>query len=175
MGAVASQITCLTTVYSSKKTSSLCVTGLCAGNSPETGEFPAQKTSNAKNVSIWWRHYGFCMESLGRREETPLIISIRDLRQLIDTIPGYFFPLGLFQCEQYLTWFMIWFITGSKTQVSITVDLSFGEYKYCYKQVCAPPDSIPIYQIWRVWTPRKQQATNSKFHSKIQIHTRVQF
>ena len=41
----------------SKKTSKLRVTGLCAGNSPETGEFPAQMASNAKNVSIWWRHH----------------------------------------------------------------------------------------------------------------------
>ena len=32
------------------------VTGLCAGNSPVTGEFPAQMASNAKNVSIWWYH-----------------------------------------------------------------------------------------------------------------------
>ena len=39
----------------SKKTSKLRVTGLCAGNSPETGEFPAQMASNAENVSIWWR------------------------------------------------------------------------------------------------------------------------
>ena len=31
------------------------VTGLCAGNSPGTGEFPAQMASNARNVSIWWR------------------------------------------------------------------------------------------------------------------------
>ena len=42
----------------SKKTSKLHVTGLCAGNSPETGEFPAQMASNAENVSIWWRHHG---------------------------------------------------------------------------------------------------------------------
>ena len=41
----------------SKKTSKLRVTGLCAGNSPGTGEFPAQKASNAENVSIWWRHH----------------------------------------------------------------------------------------------------------------------
>ena len=41
----------------SKKTSKLRVTGLCAGNSPWTGEFPAQKASNAENVSIWWRHH----------------------------------------------------------------------------------------------------------------------
>ena len=39
----------------SKETSNLCVTGLCAGSSPVTGEFPAQMASNAENVSIWWR------------------------------------------------------------------------------------------------------------------------
>ena len=33
------------------------VTGLCVGNSPGTGEFPAQMVSNAENVSIWWRHH----------------------------------------------------------------------------------------------------------------------
>ena len=64
MGAMASQITSLTTVYStvysrrrSKKKSKLRVTGLCAGNSPATGEFPAQMASNAENVYIWWRHH----------------------------------------------------------------------------------------------------------------------
>ena len=42
----------------STKTSKLRVTGLCAGNSPATGEFPTQMASNAVNVSIWWRHHG---------------------------------------------------------------------------------------------------------------------
>ena len=42
----------------SKKMSKLRVTGLCVGNSPMTGEFPAQlSASNAENVSIWWRHH----------------------------------------------------------------------------------------------------------------------
>ena len=41
----------------SKKTSKLRVTGLCAENSPGTGEFPAQRASYAENVSIWWRHH----------------------------------------------------------------------------------------------------------------------
>ena len=41
----------------SKKTSKLRVTGLCVGNSPGTGEFPAKMASNAENVSIWWRHH----------------------------------------------------------------------------------------------------------------------
>ena len=41
----------------SKNTSKLRVTGLCEGNSPVTGEFPAQMASNAENVSIRWRHH----------------------------------------------------------------------------------------------------------------------
>ena len=40
-----------------KKTSKFRVTGYCAGNSPVTVEFPAQRASNAENVSIWWRNH----------------------------------------------------------------------------------------------------------------------
>ena len=65
MGAMASQNTSLTIVYSTayscadqKKNSKLRITGLYAGNSPVTGEFPAHWTaSSAENVSIWWRHH----------------------------------------------------------------------------------------------------------------------
>ena len=64
MSALLSEITSPTIVYStvysrrrSKKTSKLRVTGLCAGNSSVTGEFHAQRASNAENVSIWWRHH----------------------------------------------------------------------------------------------------------------------
>ena len=48
-----------------KKTSNLRVTGLCEGNSPVTGEFPAQRASNAENVSIWWRHHAMSSDSPG--------------------------------------------------------------------------------------------------------------
>ena len=41
----------------SKKTLKLLVSGLCEWNLPVTGEFPAQRTSDAENVSIWWRHH----------------------------------------------------------------------------------------------------------------------
>ena len=37
----------------SKKASKLRVTGLCAGKSPETSDFPAQMAGYAENVSIW--------------------------------------------------------------------------------------------------------------------------
>ena len=47
----------------SKKTSKLRITGLCAGNSPVTGEFPAQMVSNAENVSIWWCHHAYEAET----------------------------------------------------------------------------------------------------------------
>ena len=64
MGAMGSQITSLTIAYSavyskrrSKKTSKLRVTGLCEGNSPVTGEFPAQRASNAENAPIRWRRH----------------------------------------------------------------------------------------------------------------------
>ena len=59
----------------SKKTSKLWVTGLCARNSPVTGEFPVQMASNAENVSSWWRHH----ES-----------SIRVSKEA-----GYYTPLGI--------------------------------------------------------------------------------
>ena len=44
----------------SKKTSKLRITSLCVGNSPGTGEFPAQMVSDAENtlMTSWWRHKG---------------------------------------------------------------------------------------------------------------------
>ena len=63
MSTMVSQITSLTIVYSIviqaqiKETSKPRVTDHCEGNSPVTGEFPAQMASNVENVSIWWRHH----------------------------------------------------------------------------------------------------------------------
>ena len=33
------------------------VTGLWEGNTPVTSEFPAQRASNAENISFWWWHH----------------------------------------------------------------------------------------------------------------------
>ena len=43
----------------SKKISKLRLTGICEGNPSVTGGFLSQRASNAKNVSIWWRHHVF--------------------------------------------------------------------------------------------------------------------
>ena len=59
-----------------KKTSKLRVTGLCEGNSPVTGEFPAQMTSNAENVSIWWRHHDL-RERLGYQKHVAYVLAWR--------------------------------------------------------------------------------------------------
>ena len=48
----------------SKKTSKLGITGLCGGNSPVTGEFPAQRANNTENVSIWWCHHDWARHSV---------------------------------------------------------------------------------------------------------------
>ena len=66
MGLMVSQITSLTivisTVYSGtnqrqhQSSASLAFVPVTE-ISPVTGEFPAQRASNAENVSIWWRHH----------------------------------------------------------------------------------------------------------------------
>ena len=64
MTTLASQITSLAIVYSivysdadQRKHQSSASLAFVGGNSPGTGEFPAQMASNAENVSIWWRHH----------------------------------------------------------------------------------------------------------------------
>ena len=54
MGAMASQITSLLSVYSTYYSGA---DQRKHQSSPVTGEFPAQMASNTENVSIWWRHH----------------------------------------------------------------------------------------------------------------------
>ena len=63
MGSMASQTTSLmiySTIHSGADQinhQSSALLAICAGNSPVTGEFPAQMARNAENVSIWWHHH----------------------------------------------------------------------------------------------------------------------
>ena len=54
----------------SKKSSKLRVTGLCEGNSPVTGEFPAQRASSVENVSIWCCHHARWSTGFMLRQES---------------------------------------------------------------------------------------------------------
>ena len=63
----------------SKKTSKLRITGPCAGNSPVTGEFPAQKANSAENVSICWRHHGIDVSLWVTYSKTRTYIYVQNL------------------------------------------------------------------------------------------------
>ena len=63
MSSMASQITCVSIVYSTvclgayqRKHQSSMSLAFVRGMSPVTIEFPAQRASDAENVSSWWRH-----------------------------------------------------------------------------------------------------------------------
>ena len=55
------------------KISKLLVTGLCAGNSPEVGEFPAQMANYAENASIWRRHHVVNHLPIAVRADSPAL------------------------------------------------------------------------------------------------------
>ena len=64
MGAIASQITSVSIVYSTvcpcadqRKHQSSASLAFVWGIHPVTGDFPAQRASNAENVFIWRRHH----------------------------------------------------------------------------------------------------------------------
>ena len=58
------------------KTSELRVTGLCSGNSPEASEFPAQRDSNAENVSVWWCHHEYSLSIENWTESNYLVFIV---------------------------------------------------------------------------------------------------
>ena len=80
------------------------ITGPYAGNSPVTGEFPAQMATNAKNVSIWWRHHAYIRHNYTIPINTiylpwlllsPLILlPISSVRYLLDNV--HISPEGIF-------------------------------------------------------------------------------
>ena len=89
---------------SSKKRSKLRVTGLCAGNSAGTSEFPAQMASNADNISIWWRHHGLKYQLM-----------------LIDTRPqSMTWAFQIYLRTRVTTWLASDMILSTKTRLDAT-------------------------------------------------------
>ena len=106
ISAMAFQITSLTIVYSSfylgadqEKTSKPRVIGLCAGNSSVTGEFPAQRTRNAENISIWWRHHETGMTEISLLTPTPALLEYH--RTTVSPFLSMFLARGY---NAYWTW-----------------------------------------------------------------------
>ena len=106
-GCDASQITSLTIVYSTvysgtdqRKKSKLWITGLCARNSPVTGEFPAQMASNTENVSIWWCHHASIFVSGIYQNTSIFMLSINGGRGLVEPHSQDYLPQETKSCEQ---------------------------------------------------------------------------
>ena len=82
---VASQITSLTIVYSTvysgvdqrKHQRSALLAFVRRIHPSVTGEFPAQKASNAENISIWWRHHIYDLANLTNVSESIILQSVR--------------------------------------------------------------------------------------------------
>ena len=80
MGTMATQITSLTIVYSTVIQAQIKENikaprhwPLC-GEFTGTGEFPAQRASNAKNASIWWRLHVKSYHRLKQKKSLPISI-----------------------------------------------------------------------------------------------------
>ena len=108
----------------SKKKSKLRVTGLCAGNSPETGEFPAPRASNAENGCIWWRHHAVYSEA------TPPSISLHRLAADVPLPNSTRYSADWLQICMLTTF--IWLSMTSKNRHEISRDLAdpFGRSEW---------------------------------------------
>ena len=117
MGTVASQITSLTIVYTTvysdadqSKHQSPASLVFVWGNSPGTGEFPAQMTSIAEIVSIWWRHH------------VPIII--HTTIRCVWFICLYVFDLFVYICQCYFT--------GTNAENTTILNLYIYDIMYIY-------------------------------------------
>ena len=116
----------------SKKTSKLRVTGLCAGNSPGTGEFPAQMASYAENVTIWWRHHVYQWYSLCTLMATELsswkitrwqaatsISMTTNWHHLLTSMTWWFHPLHCEETLLYVTSCCAGYVCGLSTRLCL--------------------------------------------------------
>ena len=84
----------------SKTTSKLRFTGLRARNLPVIGEFPAQRASNAENVSIWWRHHEYLWTDLHIEVRTIWMTFSKEFSKGKVCVFWYTFLWNVFLCIQ---------------------------------------------------------------------------
>ena len=119
MGAIASQITNLTIVFSTvywaadqRKHQSSVSLAYVRGNSAGTGEFPAQMASNAENVSIWWRHHDFdaLIFSKNPHKSLPHSLPVRVRYGVSFACPNSWFIFCPSQCSDVCNIVLHWII-----------------------------------------------------------------
>ena len=152
----------------SKKESKLCVTGLCAGKSPGTGEFPAQMASNAENVSIRWRHHDTFRASDYFSDET--IMSCRPTRPIIPEFNN------IMTFYNDITWAMASKITSNSTvlqqlvQAKIQTTSNYGLLVLCEEN----PTVIGGFITWASNTESVSMSGVIMFYRLITISHRRQ-
>ena len=118
--------------HRSKKTLKLRVAGLCAGNSPDTGEFSAQMASNAENVSISWRHH-----DLHKRILTVPLTCAHGFVVLwfVVVLPSYF--AGQFSVDCKCVLFYLRVISHNfLCDITMNLILNYVRYPSCGWRVC---------------------------------------
>ena len=120
----------------STKTSKLCVTGICEGNSPVTGKFPAQRASDAENVSIWWRHHVCRMkESLCSMISATYVILVSSYYANIANT--FLFPETNTECS---------------ASIGFSTPCPFRTKRYCCCLCVCPSVNFTFSQIWAGFT-----------------------
>ena len=154
----------------SKKTSELRVTGLCAGNSPGTGEFPAQMASYAENVSIWWRHHDQSeLLMISATLQSPTTCSIVcALGKNPGSVSNWKFVCLYFHlfCNPHFA--CLWHFVGLRLGMSISPSHIQGRYSgYVFSQLkCQSVMLITLFSRWA-------RAMYKFIFSKMIFHTYV--
>ena len=123
----------------SQKTSKLRVTGLCAVNSPETGEFPAPRASNTGNVSIWWRHHVLTYCQL-----EPLVVVV----VVVVVVRSLFKWHVAWYTNRYKSWYITIHITLAYLPPSLTGLISHYRVPHTWWQDTTGRDNCWI-QCWQ--------------------------
>ena len=129
----------------SKKTSKLRVTGLCAGNSPVTSEFPAQMASSAENVFIWWRHHAHhcaCRWSIDARPSAGSIINSIMFFNQSRFIYMFVLSHGVWILYTCVLYHIIWCLNGNILVILCMHFILLPEWFHMY---------IPAYVLSQAW------------------------
>ena len=145
----------------SKKTPKLHVTGLCAGNSLATGEFPAQKARNAESVFIWRRHHAQC-ECRGPAESSDNWWALANTVVVSSLRKDISFQFRLTSLFMFSWWPMVWNYHIS-TVVVVDVDFKMNTTSLNVQPSTAKGASVRAIPWRLLYCITKTEQTNKSF------------